>query len=263
MPREGAGGTATRRPTTSRATSPRCATTSPRDSPSRAPSPRAADGAVRGGAPPVAAARRGGSGDGPRLRPGGLGRPAPRGGPPAAVVSSADVPPRPDPLGAVRAGRADHSCTRRRGTGSRWRSSSAGPRAPSRARSVSRARRSSRSRAPGELAVSLESRRTADLYRRTGTLAQRLGGRRRRAARHPEGDRVGGLVAGRQEPGDRAVGPRTDAARVPGRQGPVRDQRLDQPSAGIAGRKSRRLRRSSDSERRRRIDRQRWTARAA
>ena len=66
--------------------------------------------------PVMAAARRRGSGDGSRLRPGAWVALRAGGRPSAALLPSVDVPSRPDSLGAVLLRTGTPSCTRRPGT---------------------------------------------------------------------------------------------------------------------------------------------------
>ncbi len=75
--------------------------------------------------------------------------------------------------------------------------------------------------------------------------------RGRSAARAARERAVGGLGARRHPPRRRAVGRRQDAARIPDREGALRDGRLDQPSARLAERRPHRVPRPSDPRRRR------------
>ena len=168
-------------------------------------------------------ARRRRARDGTRLRRRRLLRDPRRRGPPAAVFPPAHLPARRrSSRRALRLRTARRSCTRRPGTASPWRSSSAGPRARSRGRSASPGAEVLAISKSGDMAVSLGPPRPRRLPRAPGRSLSCLvaGGAPRE---HPEGDRVGRLGAGREEPGGRAGRLREDAARVPHRQGPLRN----------------------------------------
>ena len=180
--------------------------------------------------------------------------------PSAAVLPPAHVSPRPDPVGAVRSGRADGPLLGglgRQAHGDRRRP----PREPGLASVRTRGRGGSRDlevRRDGRFAEPPERGRIpANRHARSA-----LGGRRR-AARDPEGDRVGGLVARRQEPDGRADRFREDEARVPPGEGPLRDARVGQSPADLPGWELGRLHRPSGAARRRRPDRHGGSLRAA
>ena len=155
----------------------------------------------------------------PRLRR-SRARSGPQGGrPAAALISAAHLSSRTDLGGAVCSGRPDRPVLG--GLGRKARRDLRGPaREPGIA--TLRARRSggplhlqvgrhARFARPGHLGRLPADRHPGAAFRR----------RRRRSARDPEGDRVGGLGTGRKERGRGACRSGPDAHRVPDREGPL------------------------------------------
>ena len=166
----------------------------------------------------------------------------------AALVHAAHVPPRHDRLGAVRARRPDDPVFRGLG-----RKADGGLRLPARQSGVAPVRSveggaALRVALRGDGCVGRPSR--CHSVQQNGNAGPYRDDGRRHAEGGSRGHPLGGLGARRPEPGGRPPAGRKGAAGVSGRQGPVRDRRLDLPSEGLAPRRRGRLSGSRPSGRR-------------